>query len=245
MTESGVRAAEAAAGHAGTAHTADVLFSVFGLDVTGAVVTMWAIMLLIFVFAFIATRRLELVPRSRLQALVELGVDGGIEFFAGVLEKERAKRFIPILGSFFILILVCNYSGLIPGAGMFPWFKPPTSHWGITGGLAAVVFFMTQYFGIRAKGLRYFKHLIEPIFLAPLMLILGIIEEFVRPFALSLRLFANIFGGETVLSGLIQSLPFLALFVVFLEVVFGFIQAFIFSMLTAVYFSFATGEEEH
>lgn len=223
----------------------DALFNVFGLEVTGAVVTMWVIMFVIFVFAFIATRKLERIPRTRIQSLVELGVDGGIEFFSGVLGRDRAKAFLPILGSFFVLILVCNYSGLIPGAGMFPWFKPPTSHWGITGGLAAVVFLMTQYFGIRAKGLRYFKHLIEPIFLAPLMLILGIIEEFVRPFALSLRLFANIFGGETVLAGLLQSLPFLALFVLFLEVVFGFIQAFIFSMLTAVYFSFATGEEEH
>jgi F-type H+-transporting ATPase subunit a len=225
---------------------ADVLFRVFGLEVTGAVTTMWAVMALIIAVLWLAGRRVERIPRSRLQSLVEIAIAGGENLFSSVMSPKRARQFLPLLGSFFVFILVCNYSGLIPGAGEFRAFKPPTSHWGVTGGLAAVTFCATQYVGIRSKGLRYFKHFIEPLFLAPLMLPLSILEELVRPFSLSLRLFANIFGGETVLLALLLVIPyFLPITTLVLELIFGFVQAFIFTMLTAVYLAGASETQAH
>ena len=233
--------ASAEGGHEG----ADVFFSVLGLEVTGAVVTMWVIMGVIILLALVAARSIQPLPRTRFQNMVEMAVEGGMDFFAGVLGPHRARQFFPLLGSFFVFILFANYSGLLPGAGMLPGFKPPTSHWGVTGGLAAVVFFTVQLAGIRAKGIGHFKHFFEPWFLTPIMLPLGVLEEFVRPFALSLRLFANIFGGETVLLALLASLPyFLPVGHMALELIFGFVQAIIFTLLTAVYLANATSEAE-
>lgn len=226
--------------------TSDVLFRVFGLEVTGAVTTMWAVMALVIIVAAFIARRVERIPRSRLQSVVELALAGGETLFSNVLSSKRLRQFMPLLGSFFIFILVCNYSGLVPGAGEFRGFKPPTSHWGVTAGLAAVTFCATQLVGVRSKGLKYFRHFVEPLFLAPLMLPLTILEELVRPFSLSLRLFANIFGGETVLLALLMVIPyFLPITTLVLELIFGFVQAFIFTMLTAVYLANASEAPGH
>jgi len=226
--------------------TSDVLFRVFGLEVTGAVTTMWAVMALVIAVLWLAARRIERIPRSRAQSLVEIAIAGGENLFSSVMSPRRTRQFLPLLGSFFAFILVCNYSGLIPGAGEFRGFKPPTSHWGVTAGLAAIAFLATQYAGIRSKGLRYFRHFVEPLFLAPLMLPLSMIEELVRPFSLSLRLFANIFGGETVLLALLLVIPyFLPITVLVLELIFGFVQAFIFTLLTAVYLAGASETQGH
>lgn len=218
-----------------------------GLEVTGAVTTMWAIMAVLVVFAWMVARQLERVPRSRLQCLVELAVDGGLDFLSGIFgSREKVAAFLPLVGSYFLFILVSNYSGLIPGAGHITGFVPPTSHWGVTAGLAVTVFFSIHYVGIRKKKLRYFKHFVEPVFLAPLMLPLTILEELIKPFSLSLRLFANIYGGETVLVALLMAVPyFLPISTLFLEMIFGFVQAFIFTLLTSIYIASATAEEHH
>ncbi|MCL6449964.1 MAG: F0F1 ATP synthase subunit A [Acetobacteraceae bacterium] len=222
---------------------ADVVFTLFGLQVTSAVTTMWAIMALLIAVAGFAAGRLKRVPTSRLQALVEVAVEGGMRLFSNVLGPKRARMYFPLLGTFFVFILLCNYSGLIPGAGHVHGFAQPTSRWGVTAGLAAVTFVSTQYFGIRARGLGYFKHFVQPYIVAPIMLPLSLLEEVVRPFALSLRLFANMLGGEMALMALLAAVPFLMpITTLALEVIFGFIQAFIFTLLSAVYFSTATAE---
>ncbi len=207
--------------------------------------TMWAIMAGFLALAVVATRRLERVPTTRLQAALEVVVEALIDFFAGIMgSRKKAVRYVPLLGTFFLFILVSNYSGLLPGAGQV--FVPPTAKWSVTAGLAAIVFLTVQVEGVRAKGLAYFRHFVEPWFLAPLMIPLGIIEELVKPFSLSLRLFANIFGGETVLFVLLLSVPaVLPVGVLFLELIFGFIQAFIFTLLSAVYITNATAEDHH
>ncbi len=224
----------------------DVFFTipVVGLKVTSIQTTMWGIMLVVLVLAWLGTRRLERVPRTRFQALLELTVDGFETFFASIIGRENARAFLPFLGSLFIFILLSNYSGLLPGAGHVPGLTAPTSNWGVTAGLASVVFVTVQYVGIKRRGLRYFKHMVDPWFLAPLLLPLGIIEEFVRPFALSLRLVANIFGGETVVLAVLMAVPwFLPVVPLLLEVLFGAIQAFIFTFLTSIYLATAVAEE--
>ncbi|MBX6377487.1 MAG: F0F1 ATP synthase subunit A [Clostridia bacterium] len=226
-----------AAAHEGT----QVLFQTFGLNVTSEVVTEWAILLVLVVVAAVLARRLRRVP-GRAQAGLELVaaflVDGVIAPAVG--GAERARRFLPFLGSLFLFILVCNYSGLLPGAGHLPGFKAPTSSLSTTVALAIVAFVATQYLGFREKGLGYFGHFFKPyVFMFPL----NILEEVIRPVSLSLRLFGNIYGEETVLAVILSMVPLIApIPLMALDLLFGFLQAFIFTTLTAVYIGGAIGE---
>ena len=222
-----------------------VLFHLFGLQVTSVVTTEWAIMALVILFFFVATRRLDRVPKSKLQLLVESAVESLYGFVKGQMGEERAREFVPLIGSFFIFILVSNYSGLIPGAGHVTGFAAPTSHWSVTLGLALVVFAATQYYGIKKQGFDYIKHMFQPYIIAPLIFVMNVLDHIVRPMSLSLRLYANIFGGETVVVALLVAIPyFLPITTLLLELIFGFIQAFIFTALTTVYLTEATGAEE-
>ncbi|MCL5045242.1 MAG: F0F1 ATP synthase subunit A [Actinobacteria bacterium] len=224
--------ASAKAGGEQAAETAHYLFFVGPLGVTKAIVTMWAIMGIIVILGALAGLSAKRIPTG-VQNVMEFALEGLEDLIAGVMDRERARAFLPLLGSFFLFILISNYSGLLPGSHEF--FTAPTSRWGVTAGLAAVVFFSVQLFGLAKNGIYHFKHMVEPIYLAPLMLPLGIIEELVRPFSLSLRLVANISGGETVLFALAAAIPyFLPISTLLLELIFGFIQAFIFTILPSL-----------
>jgi len=221
-------------------HESEVLFTVFGLNVTAEVTTMWVVTILLGVLAFFAGRNLKEGVPGKFQNAAEMAVEKLVDFFSGILGEDRARRFLPLLGSLFIFIACCNYSGLIPGAGILPGFKAPTASLSVTAGLAIVVFAATHYLGIRANGLKgYGKHFIKPV---ALMLPFLIIEEVVRPLSLSLRLFGNVFGEESVTEQLYNLLPIGApLIMMVLSLLFCAIQAVVFTMLTAIYLDGATG----
>ncbi|HEX6987932.1 MAG TPA: F0F1 ATP synthase subunit A [Bacillota bacterium] len=237
----------AAAAHGGGG---DALFHIGPVPVTRAVTALWLVMALILLLGWLTVRRLEQVPNSRLQNVLELTMEALHAWFSRIMGPERAWRYLPVPATLFLVILIANYSGLIPVLPHLPWFVAPTSHWGVTIGLAVFVFLYVQYTALRETRGRYYKHLVEPLWLTPLMLPLGLIEELVRPFSLSLRLFANIFAGETALAVMISivvALPFLlplSVFVTVLELVAGFVQALIFTTLTAVYIG-AASEHHH
>lgn len=227
--------AKAAESHGGT------LFEIAGLPIDGFITTTWAIMLLIILLSWVATRRLEKVPRG-LQNAMEMLLDGLLNFLGNVMgSKEKARRYLPLLGSFFIFILISNYSGLLPGAGIIPGFNPPTSTWSVTAGLALIVLLSSHYFALREKGLkRYLKHFIEPVFI---MLPLNILEELIKPLSLSLRLFGNIFGEELLLAIFIALVPIIVpIPIMFLSLLLGGIQALVFTMLAAIYIAGATAD---
>lgn len=220
-----------------------VFFQVFGLDVTGQIITEWVLMLLVLIAVILATRRMEMVPRGG-QNVVELGAE---LIMNGVLvpalgSREKARRYFPFLASLFVFILASNYSELLPGANLVPGFKTPTSTLSVTAALALVSFVTTHVSGFVTHGFRYLKHFIEP---SPFMLPLNIVEELIRPLSLALRLFGNIFGEDSVLLVMLSFLPYIVPvpFMV-LFVLFGLLQAFIFTMLTGVYIAGATGEAE-
>lgn len=217
----------------------EVLFSVFGLHVTAEVTTMWAIALLLMAVSLVAVRRLKDVP-GPLQNALELSVEKLTGFFEGLLGHEKAERYFPFLGTLFIFIIVCNYSGLIPGAGLLKGFKAPTSSLSVTAGLALCTFVATHFLGVKENGLGgYGKHFLRPAFF---MLPFLLIEEIVRPLSLSLRLFGNIFGEESVTEQLYAILPIGApLIMMVLSLLFCAIQAIVFTMLTAIYIDSATG----
>lgn len=229
------------AGAALLAADASARFHIGPIPVSDAIITMWAIMALMVVASVLLTRRLEKVPGSRGQALVELVVEGLLGLVGNQMDGKRARRYTPLLGTLFLFILISNMSGMMPGAGSLPGFLPPTSVWGVTLGLSLVVAIGVQIYGVRAHGLAHFKHLFQPLFLAPIMFILGIVEELVRPFSLSVRLFANVFAGETLLHRLLEVIPWgLPLMIMGLELVLGAIQALIFTLLSTLYIASVT-----
>ncbi len=225
-------------------HGSSVLFSIGPLEVTGPVVTMWVIIAVLGIVSWLATRRLKEVP-GPLQNLAEMAVEKLRDMYSDTLSRKNLDRYLPVLGTFFIFILACNYSGLLPGAGKA--FAVPTASLSVTAGLAICAFFYNQFAGIRAKGVwGYFKALCGPsVILVVLMLPLNLIEQVVRPFSLAMRLYGNIFGEETVVENLGHMLPLLLpLLMQVLSLLFGVLQAMVFTKLLAFYVEEAT-EEEH
>lgn len=221
---------------------ADVLFRIGPLEVTSVIVTSWVIMLALTVFAILATRNLKDVP-GPLQNLAEMAVEGLQNYFTGLLGREHAKKYFPVFATFFIFIVVCNYSGQLPGAGHLTGFAVPTACLSVTAALGIIAFCTTHTIGIRERGLKnYLKILISPFLL---MLPLNLIEQFVRPVSLSLRLFGNLYGEEKVLEELYHIFPILLPLVMnVLSLLFCFVQAMVFTMLLAIY-TMEGLEEEH
>lgn len=210
------------------------------------------VILALAVISILATRRLQKIPQTTTQGLVELVVSSLNNFVVGII-GPGGERYTPFIGTIFIYVLSMNLLGLIPG------FKAPTSNLSITIAMALTVFVMYNYYGIREVGaLKYLKHLLgEPLWLAPLMLPIHIIGELARPLSLSIRLFGNIFGEETILvilAGMsfalwrIHGIPVVALPYQFPMMVFAvftsFVQALVFTMLSTIYISIAVSHEE-
>jgi F-type H+-transporting ATPase subunit a len=214
------------------------LFTLFGLQVTSHVTTTWAVMAVLILLGFLSTRGLKREPRG-LQNAMELALEALLHLFTGIMGRERAKQAIAFLGTLFLFIIMSNYSGMIPGAGMVRGFAAPTSTWSVTLGLGLCSLVAVQYFGVRRKGLRAFSHLFQPWFLTPI----NVLEELVRPVSLSLRLFGNVFGEEMVVATLLMVVPyFLPIVAMLLGLIFGAVQAIIFTVLTSVYIAMATAD---
>jgi F-type H+-transporting ATPase subunit a len=193
------------------------------------------------IVSFLATRNMKSVPAG-LQNIVEFLVGGLFEFFAGIMGEARVRKYGPFLLTFFLFILFSNYSGLIPGAKMIPGFMPPTNNISITAAFSILVFLSVFYFGIRAKGLGFFKHFFQPM---AFLFILNVIEELVRPVSLALRLYGNVSGELIIKQELSAMMPFLLpVPMMLLGVLMGAIQAFVFTLLASTYIAGAT-EEHH
>ena len=202
------------------------------------------------VFAVLGTRRLERIPRTRLQSFVEMLVSS-LNNLAVDTIGPGAEKYTAFIGTIFVYIFAMNALGLIPP------LKSPTSNLSIIFPMAVVVFIMHNYYGVQKVGIvRYLKHFAgEPIWLAPLMLPIHLISELARPFSLSIRLFGNIFGEETilfVLAGITYVLiPYVVAIptqfpIMLLALLTAFIQALVFTVLTTVYISLAvSANEEH
>ena len=180
------------------------------------------------------------VPDNRvsLGLLAQYFVEGIASMAEGVI-RHGSARYVPLLGTFFIFILVSNLLGLIPG------FVAPTGNFNITLGLAVVAFVAYNYYGLREHGGAYVRQFLGPVvWLMPLMLIVEVFSHAFRPISLAIRLFANMFADHTVLemfTGLIPlavPIPFYVLGA-FVSV----IQAFVFTILTTIYIALAVSHE--
>ena len=181
------------------------------------------------------------------------------------LGQERGRRYLPFFWTLFFFILFANLVGLLPFP-LNPWERTATGNLAVTGALAAIVFVMVQVSGMMQHGWgKYWIHLVPagtPGFLWPLVFVIEIIGLFTKPFALTVRLFANMTGGHAILLVLFGFLlgikhygsPVLGvpstvasfgfvLFIMLFEVLVVLIQAYIFTVLTAIFTSLAVAEE--
>jgi len=206
------------------------------------VVTSWVIILTLTVISILATRKLRDIP-GPLQTAAELALNSMHNFFAGSLGEKHTRRYFPIFATFFIFIVVSNYSGQLPGAGHYNAFKVPTASLSVTAALAIIAFCTTQGLGIKERGFKhYMKGFLKPV---ALLLPLTILEQLVRPFSLALRLYGNIHGEEMVLENLYEVFPLvLPLIMHVLSLLFCMLQAMVFTMLLAIYVAEAVEEEE-
>ena len=220
----------------------NVLFSIGPVQITSTLTTMWAIILILTILSILATRKLKDVP-GPLQNIAEMAVESLQKYFADIMGAKTAKKYFPIFATYFIFIIVCNYSGLLPGAGHFKGFAVPTACLSVTAALAIVAFFTTHTIGIREVGAkRYFKAFIMPYLI---MLPLNLIEQAVRPVSLALRLYGNLYSEEMVVEQLYNIFPvLLPLLMNVLSLLFCFIQAMVFTMLLSIYVAEGI-EEEH
>ncbi|MCL4557158.1 MAG: F0F1 ATP synthase subunit A [Deltaproteobacteria bacterium] len=181
------------------------------------------------------------VPEERftLSSLFDVIYEALYNFTASVI-PEGPERFLSLIGTLFIFIFFSNLWGVIPG------MAPPTDKLDTNVAMAGIVFVAYNYYGFKAHGIKYIKHFMGPIWwLAPIMLVVEVMSNMVRPFSLSLRLFGNMLGDHTVLGIFSHLLPVLVpIFFMVLGIFVSFIQALIFSILSAVYIALAVAHEE-
>jgi F-type H+-transporting ATPase subunit a len=211
-------------------------------------VASWIMMATLIVLIRLGTRQMQRVPR-RLQCIWEWAYESLEGFARSLIGDEEGRRFAPLLGTFFLYILFLNLGGIVPG------FVSPTAALNTTVALALCCFLAVQYHGFRARGLGYLLHFVgEPLWLAPINIPIHILGELARPLSLSVRLFGNIFGEDTVIAQLITLgvivigvrgfIPIPAQFPMLLFGIFGsFVQALVFTMLAGSYIAGAVGEQ--
>lgn len=232
---------------------AETIVKIGPVPLTDSNLMMLVVMAGLILWFGLALRKRALVPGGA-QNLVEAIVEWLWGLVEGAAGKRVGRRIFPLVATLFIFIIVANYAGLLPFVGtvgfhnhegeFIPFLRSPNADLNMTLAMALITFVVVQISGVTANGLGgYLKHLLTPIPLAPL----HIVGELARIISLSFRLFGNIFGGE-VLMTVIYSLTYVVIPVVFwsLELLFGFIQAMIFSMLTLAYIVLAvSAHEEH
>jgi F-type H+-transporting ATPase subunit a len=208
----------------------DTWLQVFNID--NVVLAEWIVLALALVVGLMFKSRVAKVPRGRLQHMAEILVDFLEDWFAGYFPEGRkdVRKYFWLLGGLFLFILLGNYMGLIPFAGYHWFFFPYNSQWGVTAMLAIVVFFVVQYVTFKELGFgggaKHWLHLFP----------LGMMEQFIKPLSLSVRLFGNIFAEELLLAIALAFVPSLVpLPFMLLDILFGAIQAIVFATLTAVY----------
>jgi F-type H+-transporting ATPase subunit a len=241
---------------------AETLFTIGPLEFTNSMVGALLASLILLVMAWIFLRRPALVP-NRLQSLIEFPIEWLGAIVAG--STSRWRGYVALVLALFLMILVANWLGLLPGVGtiglrhgdeIVPFVRPASADLNFTLGLAIVTFVVFVWWGVRVNGpLGYLKELVgEPRYMAPLMFPIHTISELSRLVSLSMRLFGNVFAGE-VLLGTMLALTTAAVFVlplafvvpgIFLglELLFGAVQALVFALLAMTYITIAIAEHE-
>lgn len=214
---------------------APVVFHLGPVPVTEPVVTTWGLIAVLALASHLITRGLKRRP-SRWQAVLEIVVTTIEEQITETMQTP-GRPFVPLLGTLFIFLAFANVLGIVPG------LRPPAASLETAAALALIVFLAVHVYGLRRRGLRtYLGSFAKP---TVIMLPLNVLSEITRTFSLMVRLFGNVLSGEFViatvlaLAGLFVPIPLMAL-----EILIGLIQAYIFTVLAAVFIGAGIGSIE-
>lgn len=236
---------------------AEHLFNIGGFNITNSLFLTFIVSCLLISVSFLIYRKINIVP-GKLQGATEMG----LEWLLGMMEStlgsmKQAEKYLPLIATIFIFVLVSNMLGIFPGVGSLfireaghntPFLRSPAADLNFTLAFAVISVVLSNIIGIMAVG--FFHHMGKFFnFSNPINFFIGILElvsEFAKIISLSFRLFGNVFAGEVLLTIIFFLAPyFIPLPFLFLELFVGMIQAFLFAMLTLVSISLHTAIESH
>lgn len=240
--------------------TAEKIFELGGWPITNSILLAVVALALLLLTGILLRHRLALVP-GKLQSTFEIALENLLSLMDSILaSRSLSERYLPLIATIFVFILTSNWLGLLPGIGslgfyeeshgervLVPLFRAPSADLNFTIALAIISVLSVNILGIAAIGFgKHFKKYFN--FSNPILAFTGLLEfisEFVKIISFSFRLFGNVFAGEVLLTIVAVLVPYLVpLPFLLLEVFVGFIQAFIFSMLTLVFVAIAVREEQ-
>ena len=244
---------------------ADVLTYLGPIPITNTLTTTILLDVVLIIIALIIRKKLSLIP-GKVQAIFEFIHDFVDDLVKSVLKPQYIKPVFPWILSFFVIILVSNWIGLLPGmetiyitknianstaVEQIALFKGANADLNTTLALALISFTLVNISTIKFSGIKgWFKHYFhtKPLYLIAIFVFVGVLEILLDPvkfLSLGLRLFGNILAGET-LVGVMSTIPGLAVPFLLLEVLVGVIQALIFSGLSLTFLAvMLPSEEEH
>ncbi len=208
------------------------------VKLNATIVFTWGLMLILVVGSKLITRKLSMdLQRSRWQNLLEIIVSSILTQIEEV-GLPYPKKYIGFIGTLFLFVATASLFTILPG------YEPPTGSLSTTTALALCVFVAVPYFGITQQGIRgYLKSYIQPTLI---MLPFNLISELSRTVALAVRLFGNMMSGAMIIAILLSITPFLfPIVMTTLGLLTGMVQAYIFSILAAVYIAAATRVSKH
>ncbi|MEK7181437.1 MAG: F0F1 ATP synthase subunit A [Patescibacteria group bacterium] len=235
---------------------AEELFRIGNWPITNSLLLSFVSLIILLIIGFTLKRKLKLIP-GKFQSFFEILLEQILKLMDSVLgERKLSEKYLPIVTTIFLFIVTSNWLGLLPLGSIFlnatlegkhaiiPLFRSPASDLNFTMGLAVVALISINLLGVLAIGFKkHFGKFFNAHKPFPVISFVGILEflsEFVKIVSFSFRLFGNVFAGEVLLMIVGFLVPyFVPLPFLFLEVFVGFIQAFIFSMLTLVFISMA------
>lgn len=198
-----------------------------GIDIPESVAVTWVIMALLVIASALLTRNFSLEHPSKRQIILEGAISWLYRFFGDIL-GENGKRYVPWLSTVIIYIGCANMTGLIG-------LKPPTKDLNVTAGLAIMSIVLIEYSGFHVKGAKGFiKSFAEPM---PILAPINILELFIKPLSLCMRLFGNVLGAFVVMELIKIVIPaFLPVpFSMYFDIFDGLIQAYVFVFLTSLF----------
>ena len=243
---------------------AETLFHLGCFNFTNSYLLSLIVVVIFVSLAYWLRKYIAVIP-GKLQSLFELFMDEALGMMDAVLgSRHQSERYFPVIATIFLFVMLSNWLGLLPGTGSFgltheiysrgehesvliPLLRAPTSDLNFTIALAIIAVFSVNLLGAMAVGMRAhagkFFNLSNPIY--TFVGLLELVSEFVKIISFSFRLFGNVFAGEVLLIIIGFLGPyFLPLPFLFLEVFVGFIQAFIFAMLTLVFIGMSVSHHE-
>ncbi|MGB9707339.1 MAG: F0F1 ATP synthase subunit A [Microgenomates group bacterium] len=225
---------------------AEELAEINGFKITNSFISSLFVLVIFFIIGFFYSKESKKRIKGNFYYLTNFLVKSIYQLFESVL-GQNTQYFFPLLGSFFLFILFNNWFGLLPGVGSIlyhhvPILRGANADLNTTLSLGILSVVLSQYFGIKFLGFKnYLSKFLN--FSNPISFFTGILEiisEISKIISFSFRLFGNIFAGEVLLSIMAFLVPILASFpFLLLEIFVGFIQALVFSMLTAVFLNLA------